>query len=134
MLRPRLATALKRGPPLASSRSINAPTVSLQLVDNSPRQQQDERPPPATSHPAAGAAAPVAKHRPVLDIAGGGMWFYWKAGVLSYLQQHHDLSSIQLHGASSGAIVAVLAACDVDLLQAARRTVAVMQAHGAHDR
>ncbi|EFN59813.1 hypothetical protein CHLNCDRAFT_133552 [Chlorella variabilis] len=62
------------------------------------------------------------------------MWFYWKAGVLKYLQQHHDLAAVRLHGSSSGAMVAVLAASGVDLERAAERAGEVFTEHGVHDR
>lgn len=83
----------------------------------------------------AAAAAPRAGGtQPVLDIAGGGMWWFWKVGAVHHLQQHYDLSRVQLHGSSSGAIVAVLAACGVDLSSAAQHTAQVLEEHRVHDR
>ncbi|PRW45375.1 Patatin-like phospholipase domain-containing 1 [Chlorella sorokiniana] len=91
------------------------------------RREEEER------RAAAPAAAPAAA-QPVLDIAGGGMWFFWKIGAVHYLQNNHDLSRVQLHGSSSGAIVAVLAACGVNLQQAALHTAQVLEEHRVRDR
>ena len=41
-------------------------------------------------------------------------------GVVKYLQQHFDLSSVQLRGASAGGLVACLCACSVDPERAVR--------------
>lgn len=36
---------------------------------------------------------------------GGGLFFYWQAGVIAYLRENsYDLSSILLSGASAGAL------------------------------
>jgi predicted acylesterase/phospholipase RssA len=70
----------------------------------------------------------------VLDIAGGGMWFFWQAGVCSFLQRHHDLGAVPLHGSSSGAIVAALAASGVDLRRAARRAAEAFAEQRLHER
>ncbi|KAL4855050.1 Cyclin-C1-2 [Chlorella vulgaris] len=71
---------------------------------------------------------------PILDMRGGGMLWFWSAGVLSYLQQQQDLAAVRLHGSSSGAIAAALAACDVPLELAAQRVTRVLAEHGVHDR
>lgn len=71
---------------------------------------------------------------PILDMRGGGMLWFWSAGVLSYLQQQQDLAAVRLHGSSSGAIAAALAACDVPLELAAQRVAHVLAEHGVHDR
>ena len=62
------------------------------------------------------------------------MWWFWKVGAVHHLQQNYDLSRVQLHGSSSGAIVAVLAACGVDLSSAAQHTAQVLEEHRVHDR
>ena len=41
-------------------------------------------------------------------------------GVVKYLQQHFDLSKVQLRGASAGGLVATLCACNVDPERAVR--------------
>ena len=41
---------------------------------------------------------------------GGGLFFYWQAGVIAYLQENkYDLSSVLFSGASAGALSATLA-------------------------
>jgi predicted acylesterase/phospholipase RssA len=50
---------------------------------------------------------------------GGGIFFYWQAGVVSYLrEQGYDLSSCTFSGASAGALTATLTAGEVDFYEA----------------
>ena len=37
-----------------------------------------------------------------------------RAGIIKYLEEHYDLTKIHVRGASAGALVATLAACNVD--------------------
>ncbi|CEM32869.1 unnamed protein product [Vitrella brassicaformis CCMP3155] len=48
-----------------------------------------------------------------ISLPGGGLYWYWQAGVLSYIVEHYDLGSSGCHieGASAGALSAVLTAC-----------------------
>ncbi len=112
------------GPLAASTAAASAPDQPISGVWRARRGEEERR-----AAPAAPAAAP-----PVLDIFGGGMWWFWKVGAVHYLQQHYDLSRVQLHGSSSGAIVAVLAACGVDLRRAAQHTAQVLEEHRVRDR
>lgn len=41
-------------------------------------------------------------------------------GVVKFLQEHFDLSKVQLRGASAGGLVATLCACNVDPERAVR--------------
>lgn len=55
-------------------------------------------------------------------------------GAVKYLQQRHDLTKWQMRGASAGALVACLAACNVDpqeAYEAADRYVSGQTAHSA---
>jgi hypothetical protein len=57
---------------------------------------------------------------PILSCAGGGIFFFWEIGVIKYLIENFDLGGVRLLGASAGALVAVLAACDIDPDRAVR--------------
>ena len=65
-----------------------------------------------------------------LELCRGGQ----PGGALDYLQQHYDLSRVQLHGSSSGALAAVLAASGVDLRHAVQHTARALEEHRVHDR
>ena len=50
---------------------------------------------------------------------GGGIFFYWQAGVVSYLrEQGYDLDDATMAGASAGALTATLTASNVDFYDA----------------
>ncbi|CAM9782980.1 unnamed protein product [Ectocarpus sp. 6 AP-2014] len=53
--------------------------------------------------------------KPVLSFPGGGIFFWWQAGVISALQERYNLSSLDFVGASAGSLAATLAACDADM-------------------
>ena len=54
-----------------------------------------------------------------LIFPGGGIFFYWQAGAVSYLrEQKYDLSSCTFSGASAGALAATLTATNVDFYEA----------------
>jgi len=57
-----------------------------------------------------------------------------KAGVLKYLMQHHDLSSLRLRGASAGALIVALAACEVDIDRAVERAHELAVEYGVYRR
>jgi len=54
--------------------------------------------------------------RPLLAFTGGGIFFYWQLGAVLALKQRVNLQACDLSGASAGALTAVLARCDVNLL------------------
>jgi len=61
--------------------------------------------------------------------------FYWKAGVVTYLrEQGYDLSTVQLSGASAGALTATLTATDVDFYQATDLALKMAADAGVWDR
>ncbi|KAL6782615.1 hypothetical protein ACKKBG_A07480 [Auxenochlorella protothecoides x Auxenochlorella symbiontica] len=55
---------------------------------------------------------------PIISCCGGGIFFFWELGVLLYLQKQFDLGGVQVRGASAGALLSTLVACDVDLEKA----------------
>lgn len=54
--------------------------------------------------------------------------------MLEYLQEHYDLSRVQMIGASAGALVATLAICDVDLDLALQKANEMAQKEQIWDR
>lgn len=54
-----------------------------------------------------------------------------KAGVLKFLQQQHDLGAVVLRGASAGALIAVLTACEVGGKARGKRHAAPVDLHTA---
>ena len=73
----------------------------------------------SSSSRAAPVVAASPETMPVIAFPGGGIYFYWQAGAVHYLQQHFDLSKARLVGASAGALTAALAGCGVDMPYAA---------------
>jgi len=67
---------------LSSSSSISTPPSSL---------------PPSPS---------LVASAPTIAFPGGGIYFYWQAGAVHYLQQHFNLRQANLIGASAGALTA----------------------------
>lgn len=57
---------------------------------------------------------------PLMLFGGGGIYFYWQIGVVSFLRkQNYNLqSTLSFAGASSGALAATLAATNVDASEA----------------
>lgn len=124
---PPLAPALQQGTCVAASTTAVTPTLNSPISSN--RSDEDELLGAAPATARAPQAAP-----PIFDLSGGGMWWFWQVGALHHLQQHYDLTAVQLHGSSSGAVVAVLAACGVDALVAAQRVVREFEQRRVHDR
>jgi hypothetical protein len=56
--------------------------------------------------------------RVVVALPGGGIYFYWNAGVLSRLNERYDLRQCELQGASAGGLAIALLACDIDIRHA----------------
>lgn len=72
---------------------------------------------------------------PRLIFPGGGLFFYWQAGVISHLREEgYDLSNAHLSGASAGALSATLAATDVDLYEATELALSLSEEAGVWDR
>eukprot|EP00527_Entomoneis_sp_CCMP2396_P001913 CAMPEP_0198153474 /NCGR_PEP_ID=MMETSP1443-20131203/64338_1 /TAXON_ID=186043 /ORGANISM="Entomoneis sp., Strain CCMP2396" /LENGTH=541 /DNA_ID=CAMNT_0043819821 /DNA_START=199 /DNA_END=1821 /DNA_ORIENTATION=- len=65
--------------------------------------------------------------RPHLIFPGGGIYFYWQAGVCTYLKENgYDLSQVSMAGASAGALVATLSAANVDFYKATESALALV--------
>jgi hypothetical protein len=72
---------------------------------------------------------------PRLIFPGGGLFFYWQAGVISYLQEEgYNLSTAHLSGASAGALSATLAATGVDFYEATELALSLSEKAGVWDR
>lgn len=56
---------------------------------------------------------------PLIVCPGGGIFFYWQAGVMEYLrEQQYNLDKVRFAGASAGALTATLAATNVSFYHA----------------
>ena len=72
---------------------------------------------------------------PRLIFPGGGLFFYWQAGVISHLQEGgYNLSNAHLSGASAGALSATLAATGVDFYEATELALSLSEEAGVWDR
>jgi hypothetical protein len=70
-----------------------------------------------------------------LVFPGGGIFFYWQAGVVSYLrEQGYDLDASTMAGASAGALTATLTASDVDFYEATSLALDLAEEEGVWDR
>lgn len=95
---------------------------------------------PSTSGPVVAAdsndeersAAPPPAH---LVFPGGGIFFYWQAGVVTHLRNsNYDLSSVSMSGASAGALTATLTTADVDFADATNLALELAEEAGVWDR
>lgn len=57
-----------------------------------------------------------AQSHPTIIFPGGGIFFYWQAGAITYLRDEagYDFSALPLSGASAGALAATLTATNTD--------------------
>jgi len=83
--------------------ATRAPSVSIQLpqLPLLPGRRQAEPAPaaPEPEQPDLGIPAPpvaVELERPVLGLAGGGIFFWWELGVLKYLQANFNLAKVSV--------------------------------------
>lgn len=76
----------------------------------------------------------TSQQRPQLIFPGGGIFFYWQAGVVTYLRERYDLSETGMTGASAGALTATLAATDVDFWEATDLALDLSRQAGVWDR
>lgn len=72
---------------------------------------------------------------PAIIFPGGGLFFYWQAGVVAYLQeQGYTLSNAILSGASAGALSATLAKTNVCPYDATKLALSMSAEAGIWDR
>jgi predicted acylesterase/phospholipase RssA len=70
-----------------------------------------------------------------LLFPGGGIFFYWQAGVVTYLREgSYDLSKCGFSGASAGALTATLAVTGVDVYEATDLALKLAADAGVWDR
>jgi hypothetical protein len=80
-------------------------------------------------------SAPTLESPPHLVFPGGGIFFYWQAGAVSYLrEQGYNLTAVTAAGASAGALTATLAATGVDFYQATTLALELAEKAGIWDR
>mmetsp|Transcript_20130 Transcript_20130/g.24055 ORF Transcript_20130/g.24055 Transcript_20130/m.24055 type:complete len:316 (+) Transcript_20130:65-1012(+) len=66
---------------------------------------------------------------------GGGIFFYWQAGAVSYLREKgYDLDSVTLTGASAGSLTATLTAANVDFEKATNIALRLAEDAGVWER
>lgn len=72
---------------------------------------------------------------PYLLFPGGGLFFYWQAGVVTYLrEQGYNLNEVRVGGASAGALTATLTAANVDFYDATELALRLAAKAGVWDR
>ena len=70
-----------------------------------------------------------------LVFPGGGIFFYWQAGVVTYLREAgYDLSECTMSGASAGALTATLTTNDVCFTDATNLALSLAEEAGVWDR
>jgi hypothetical protein len=65
---------------------------------------------------------------------GGGIFFYYQAGLVNFLRERYDLSTCTFSGASAGALTATLTAADVDFCEATDLALKLAENAGVWDR
>jgi hypothetical protein len=70
-----------------------------------------------------------------LLFPGGGIFFYWQAGAMTYLRENgYNLDQVSMSGASAGALSATLTATGVDFAEATELALDLSQKAGVWDR
>ena len=128
-----LRNLLQRGLPIRRSR-YPPPSATLASHDGHDRMHQHNNyPNPNRSDRIATCIAKT--EPPHLIFPGAGLFFYWQAGVVTYLRQAgYDLSKTTMSGASAGAIAATLAATDVCFSNATDTALRLGRDAGVWDR
>lgn len=74
-------------------------------------------------------------HPPHFIFPGGGLFFYWQAGAITYLREAgYDMDQVTASGASAGALTATLLATNVDFIQATELALQLSEEAGVWDR
>jgi hypothetical protein len=72
---------------------------------------------------------------PLIVFPGGGIFFYWQAGAVTFLREHgYDLQGTTMVGASAGALTATLAVNNVDFYEATRLALSMADDAGVWNR
>lgn len=72
---------------------------------------------------------------PHLVFPGGGLFFYWQAGVVTHLrEQGYAMDQMTASGASAGALTATLMATNVDFVKATELALEMADDQGVWDR
>ena len=72
---------------------------------------------------------------PHIIFPGGGIYFYWQAGVATYLRENgYNLEQTSMTGASAGALTATLTATNVDFYQATDLALDLAERSGVWER
>jgi len=99
-------------------------SIVSELINNNPPWENNDE-----------AAVDVPRKAPHLVFPGGGLFFYWQAGVVTYLrEQGYDLDQMTASGASAGALTATLTATNVDFIKATELALKMAKEAGVWDR
>jgi len=72
---------------------------------------------------------------PHIILPGGGIYFFWQAGVVSFLREkNYDVDNFTFSGASAGSLIATLTATNVDFKKATEIVIRLLEDYGACDR
>ena len=69
-----------------------------------------------------------------LILPGGGIYFYWQAGAITYIRDKYDLSHSKMTGASAGALAATLGVSNVDFEEATKVALQLCDDYGVWNR
>lgn len=72
--------------------------------------------------------------QPAISWCGGGIYFFWELGVARFILENYSLKNVTLNGASAGALIAVLLACQVSPKEAVRAAHRLANEAGVFDR
>lgn len=119
-----IARALQSNPVFSKTHQSNH---VLSVVDKTLRSPESFNSEESTS--------PSKTATPHLVFPGGGLFFYWQAGTVTYLrEQGYDMNQITASGASAGALTATLMAANVDFLKATELALQMAEDAGVWDR
>lgn len=99
--------------------SLHATITEDSYMEDKPSKYIDTPPSRSTTH---------------IVFPGGGIFFYYQAGLVNFLREGYDLSSCTFSGASAGALTATLTASDVDFYEATDLALRLAKDAGVWDR
>lgn len=99
------------------------------------KQSATATPPSNLTLPDDGPTTSTTRTSPHIVFPGGGIFFYYQAGLVSFLRESgYDLSDCTFAGASAGALTATLTATDVDFYDATDLALDMAARAGVYDR